>query len=148
MNKGFTLVELLISMAILMVIFAISTIAFSGIIPSTSQGTTYDSLISDLRLQQTQAMTTNSYFGIYFGTTSYTLFKGAVYSSSDSSNYVVSLDPTINLTSILFPGNEVVFLPGSGDIQGYVAGSNGVTISNMQTGKATPVKINIHGATY
>lgn len=147
-NSAFTLVELLVSIGILLIIFAISTVALSGVIPSTSQSTVYDSLISDVRLQQTQAMTNDSYYGIHFAGTSYTLYQGTTYTPSDPSNYVVNLDPTVNFSAITFPGNNLSFSPGSGDVTGYVSGNDSLTIRNVQTGTVTQVKINRYGATY
>lgn len=148
LQKGFTLVELLVSMGILAVIFAISTINLSNIIPSTSQTTTLDILISDIRAQQTQAMTTDSSFGVHFEGTSYTLFKGTTYSSLDPANFVVNLDPTVTITNILFPGNQIVFSPGSGNVAGYVLGSDSISLTNSGGAGTKQLKINQYGATY
>lgn len=141
------MVELLVSMGVLAVIFAISTIALSGVIPNTSQNTTYDVLISDIKAQQTRAMSTNSSFGVYFGTDSYTLFKGNSFTGG-TDKFVVTLDPTITLTNVTFPDSQLVFSPGSGDVTGYTQGSDSLDITNTQIGKVTPLKINKHGATY
>ena len=146
--RGFTLVELLVSIGILAVIFAMSSIVLSRVLPSTSQSTTFDTLISDLRTQQSQAMSTDAFYGIYFGSNSYTLFSGAAYNPSSPSNFVVTLDPTVNFTNITLPGNVLVFSPGSGDVNGYLSGSDSVNITNSQTNQVTVVKINQYGATY
>ncbi len=145
-NGGFTLIELIVSLAILLVIYTISAVGLSNVIPSTSQNTTYDALVSDLRLQQVRAMTTNSPFGIHFETNSYTFFEGPVYQFGAISNYVVNLDPTVNFNPIGFPGGEIVFSPGSGDVDGYIEGSDSVSIVNTQSGKTVIVKINEYGA--
>lgn len=147
-HRGFTLVELLVSMGILAVVFAISTIALSSIIPNTSQSNARDSLISDIRSQQTQAMTNDASYGILFENTSYTLFKGAVYSASDPNNYVVNLDPSLLINDVTFNGKQIIFSPGTGDVSGYIQGSDGMTITNSQTGINTNIKINKYGATY
>lgn len=147
-QKGFTLVELMVSMAILGVLFAISSIVLSTVLPSTSQSTTNDILVSDIKAQQTQAMSNDSSYGIHFETTSYTLFKGSIFNPGDSSNFVVDLDPTVKFSNSLWPGSVIVFLPGSGDIAGYTKGSDSIDISNTQTNKITTIKLNIYGATY
>lgn len=147
-SKGFTLVELMVSIAVLGILFAISSIVLSTVLPSTSQSTTNDVLLSDIRAQQTQAMSNDSSYGIHFGTTSYTLFTGATFNPDDASNFVVNLDPTVRFTNILWPGSVIVFLPGSGDIAGYAAGSDSLDISNTQTNKVTTIKFNRYGATY
>jgi len=147
LSNGFTLIELLVSMGILVIIFGISTITLSTIIPATSLGTTYDNLISDIRAQQTFAMSNNASYGIHFDSTSYTIFQGT-YVPGASANYVVTFDPTITLTGINFPGSQIVFTPGLGDVTGYVSGSDSVTITSAQTGSSNLVKINKYGATY
>jgi prepilin-type N-terminal cleavage/methylation domain-containing protein len=147
LQHAFTFIELLVSMGILLVIFAISTVALSTVIPNTSQATSSDALVSDMRSQQTQAMSTNSHYGIYFEGSSYTLFKGADFSSGVD-KFIVTLDPTVTLTNITFPGNQVVFDPGSGDVSGYIPGSDSLEITVSQTGRMTPFRINKHGATY
>ncbi len=142
------MIELLVSMGILAIIFAISVIALSTAIPATSQNTAYDILISDLRLQQTKAMANDASYGVHFESNSYTLFQGSSYNPNDPANFAVTLDPTLGFSNISFPGNQIVFLPASGDVSGYLEGENSVLIANSVTNKTTPVKINKYGATY
>lgn len=145
LQVGFTLVELIVSMGILAVIFAISTIVLSSVIPNTSQSNAVDFLISDVRTEQTQAMTNDSSYGIHFETTSYTIFKGTTYSASDPENYVVNLDPTLAIANVSFSGSQIVFSPGSGNV---TSGNGSLDLQNTQTGKITNIKINQYGATY
>ncbi|HJY98252.1 MAG TPA: type II secretion system protein [Patescibacteria group bacterium] len=146
-QKGFTLIELIVSLAILGVIFAISSIVLSTIIPKTSQSNAYDLLISDIKSQQTLAMSTDSNYGIYFEGGSYTLFKGDDFNLG-TEKFTVTLDATVTFTDINFPGNTIVFLAGSGDVSGYVSGSDNLNITNAQIGQVKVVRINEYGATY
>lgn len=147
LQRGFTLVELVVSMGILAIIFAISTIALSNIIPNTSKNTTSDSIINDLKSQQTEAMTKDSNYGVHFETNSYTLFKGDDFASG-TEKFTVDLDPTIVIGDVTFPGNQVVFLAGSGDIKNYSSGSDSLTVKISQTTSSTFIKLNQYGATY
>lgn len=144
-SAGFTLVELMVSIGILVILFTISTINFSTILPNTSQSTTINSLVSDIRAQQTKAQAGNSQYGIHFESASYTLFKGTTYSSTDPSNFVVTLDPTVRLTST---GSQIVFSSGSGDVSDPPGGNENVSLTNSETNKVTVIKVNKYGATY
>ncbi len=153
MKKGFTIIELLVSIGILTILFALTTINITRLPSSASQSSSYDRLISDLRGQQTKAMagfnpatgaTTGSAFGVYFDATtnSYTLFTGSNYSAGDANNFKVDLDPNLTFTNITFPSSQVVFAAGSGDTV-----SGGASITNTLTGDVKILKLNIYGAT-
>lgn len=148
LSIGFTIVELMVSMGILAVIFAISTINLSTIIPNTSQSTSFDTLLNDIKAQQTKAMSGNTSFGVHFESDKYTLFQGDTYVSGNSSNFDMAMDPTVRITNINFPGAQIVFLAGSGDISGFVAGNDNFSLSNTQTNLVTTIRINKYGATY
>lgn len=155
-QKGLTLIELMVAIGILLILFALTTINLSRLPSSTSQSSGYDLLVSDLRNQQTEAMSgyqadsgasSTSPYGIHFESTSYTLFKGSVYSASDPSNFVVKLDPNLSFTGSTFPtdpsGSYVVFSAGSGDV--VVPGK--ISISNSFTGETKELDLNLYGAT-
>lgn len=154
-QRGFTLVELLVSIGILTILFALTTINLNRLPSSTSQSSSYDRLVTDLRGQQTKAMAgyNASSFGIHFENTSYTVFNGMAYSGSDPTNYKIDLDPNLSFTGSNFPadsgGSHVVFSAGTGDVSG-LTGSNtySVSISDSLTSEVKTVTINQYGATY
>jgi prepilin-type N-terminal cleavage/methylation domain-containing protein len=148
MNKGFTLVELLVSMGILVVLFAITTINISPLPSNTLQATNYDTLLSDIKSQQSQAMASNSPYGVHFESESYTLFKGGSYTQGLFANTVINLDSGIVISDVTFPNSQIVFSPGTGDASGYVTGTDGFTIKSTVTNKSTVVRLNKYGATY
>jgi len=142
---GFTVVELLVSMGILAILFALTTISLGRLPGSASQGATVDMLLTDIRSQQTQAMSNDSGYGVHFESGSYTLFKGSSYSSNNSSNFVVTLDPGLTFINITFPGSQIIYSPGNGEI---LSGSGSFTLSSSQIGQDKSVNINKYGATY
>lgn len=139
--RGLTLIELMVAIGILTILFTLVTINLTRLPSTTSQAVSYDNLISDLRSQQTLAMTgyNNSAYGISFGTTSYTLFPNT---------FTVSLDPNLTLTEIKFPGSQVSFMAGTGEITGYTPGGDSVSIANSLTGEVKTIRLNKYGATY
>jgi len=156
-GRGFTIVELMVSMGILTILFALTTINITRLPSSTSQTSSYDRLVSDLRSQQTKAMvgynsatgaTGGSAYGIYFyfdaaanSYHSYILFTGPNYSSG-TDYYPVDLDPNLTFTGITFPDLQVVFATGSGD-----TASGSASITNSLTGEVKTLKLNKYGAT-
>lgn len=148
MTKGFTLVELMVSMGILVLLFGLSSVNISQLPSNTVQSTNLDTLMSDIRSQQTLSMSNDSAYGVHFESGSYTTFKGDTYTQGLIANNIISLDSGIVFTDITFPNSVVVFSPGSGDIVGYTAGQDDFSIVSNTTGKTTVVKINKYGATY
>jgi prepilin-type N-terminal cleavage/methylation domain-containing protein len=157
MKKGFTIVELMVSIGILTILFAFTTINVTRLPSSAAQSASHDRLINDIRGQQTKAMTSfdpaltpvgGKSYGIHFETTSYTIFTGTNYSPSDLSNFVIELDPNVTITNVSFPNSQVVFTPGTGDVTGYINGSDSISTTNSATGEVKILRINKYGATY
>ncbi|MEK9201506.1 MAG: prepilin-type N-terminal cleavage/methylation domain-containing protein, partial [Patescibacteria group bacterium] len=86
-QSGYTLIELVIVMGIIVLLFGFTTINLGGVARVTSVNETVDLLTADIRGQQTKAMTgsgdgtSGSSYGIYFQTDQYTLFRGTTYSN-------------------------------------------------------------------
>lgn len=147
-SAGFTIVELMVSIGILIVLFALITINISPLPSSTLQSTNLDTLLADIRSQQTLSMSNNESYGIHFENESYTMFKGSSYVYGSPSNTVITLDSGIVFSNVTFPNSVIVFSAGSGDIVGYISGSDSFTFGSTVTGKSNTVKINKYGATY
>jgi prepilin-type N-terminal cleavage/methylation domain-containing protein len=159
-QSGFTIIEMMVSIGILLVLFALATINLSRLPSATSQAASYDVLIGDFRNQQTKAMSgynsdpaaaAGSAYGIHFGTTSYTLFKGLAYSEGDPTNFVINLDPGLSFAGSTFPpawNNSVVFSTGSGEVLNYISGQDSISIKDEIIGGMKVVRINKYGATY
>lgn len=144
-SRGFTVVELMVSMGILAILFALTTINLSRLPSSSSQSAAMDVLLGDIRSQQTHAMSNDSGYGIHFESGSYTIFTGSTYSVSNPTDFVITLDPGITFTNVTFSGSAVIFSPGNGEI---VGGGGSFTLSNSQIGENKIVNLNKYGATY
>lgn len=152
MRKGFTLIELLVVMAIISILFAISIVNLNTLQQNTYQNSSEEVFLSDLKLQQLKSMTgdnnnssTFKTFGIYFGPNSYTLFRGSSYSASDPENFTVELNPNLSFSSVLFTNSQIVFAKNSGEITGFVAGQNKITINNSITNIDSVITLNKYG---
>jgi prepilin-type N-terminal cleavage/methylation domain-containing protein len=143
-RSGFTLIELMVSIGILLVLFALTTINLSNLPSNTAQTSDNDRLITDFRSQQTKAMSDASPYGIYFDQSSvpnsYILFKGNSFTEG-TDKFTIDLEPTVSFSAVP-SGSELVFTSGSGDTTPAI-----ISLKNNQTNKTTDIKINRYGAT-
>jgi len=141
-NKGFTLPELLVSMAIVLTIFAFAGINLLRIIPNADLVEVSNGFIADAKSQQGSAMmgesliSTQVDYSIKIDENSYTLFKGKVFSASDPSNYTVEYPSNVTATTN-FPSGQVVFSAISGDIEDFNSGTNQVVFHGLYDTHAT-----------
>ncbi len=149
-SKGFTLVELVVVIGIMFMLFGFVGFSLVSNQSTVSLNNTADSLISDISLQQTKAMlgqgsSPDTSYGIYFEPDKYILFEGDVFSSTDSANYTVNLSQNITFSGVSFPGGEIIFSPGSGEISGFTQGQNTITLESNQGLKTMTVTFNRYG---
>ncbi len=135
LEAGFTLVEVLIVMGILIVLLGISLVNLGRPQAAANSNTTVQTLVADLKSQQLAAMSggtggTSSAqpYGIYVQGAQFTLFTGSSYSAGDPNNFVESAASGVALSTTL-PSSTVIFQKGSGDVQGFVNGSNTITLT-------------------
>lgn len=151
-RRGFTVVELLLVMAIIAVMFAIISISLSGMIPRANLYSSTDTIQVDIRQQQLKAMysetetagTATGDFGVQFANSTYTLFKGNTYSAADPTNALTDLGSGIQITTT-FAGNQIVFDRKNGEIVNFIPGSNTVTIHDTITSRQIVLTFNKYG---
>ncbi|MDE2025409.1 MAG: type II secretion system protein [Patescibacteria group bacterium] len=152
-HEGFTIVELLVVIGIIATLFGLATINLLKTQHNASVTAATDQLMSDIRVQQTKAMSgtedvsgnENSY-GIYFPPASpgtYILFRGTIYSSSDTSNFPVS--PTAITFSNNLPNHSLIFNQESGEFNGYVTGPYTIGIVNAYGTEGRTITVNRYG---
>jgi prepilin-type N-terminal cleavage/methylation domain-containing protein len=116
-RRGFTLIEFLIIIAILVILIAITIPALRLFERGARLTNSTEEIINTLRLAQdkTLASEEESSWGVYFSTSTtadqYTLFKGSSYSTRDASfDKIQRLSQTIEIYEINLAGqSEVVF---------------------------------------
>ncbi|MDA1317268.1 MAG: prepilin-type N-terminal cleavage/methylation domain-containing protein [bacterium] len=149
---GFTLIEISIVMAITALLLSLAMISLTRVQSNTYVDSSVETLLSDIKLQQTNAMNGRldqgglpAAYGIHFETTSYTVFAGDAYDEFDASNFTISLQGSAEFSSVTFPNNEIVFERGSGEIAGFVEGSNTITVQDLGSGIQTYIELNALG---
>ena len=132
--RGFTLVELLLVMAIVALVGALSVPMLQTTQVSADLTSSTQKLISTLRRAQWQATTEQEAdsWGVYFdnGVKSFILFKGVNYAGRDqTADQVFSWPATFTLSTDF--GNEIIFNLASG--QPTASGTVELTSGNNQT---------------
>lgn len=148
-QKGFSLIETVIVIGISLMLFgAITFNLFRAQSRSTIRANS-DTIASDLRSQQTKAMTgategrsTPDSYGVYFLQDRYVLFHGNSYDPNDSSNFVVNLPTNTQILNTTFPNDTVIFSALSGEILGASASGNSVTIKTVNANDEFTITVN------
>jgi len=144
-SAGFTLVEMLVVLAIFVVLAALTTVNLGQTQTTTNLATTVDTTLADIKRQQLLAMagdvgssTSQQPQGILVQSNQYTLFAGNTFNSGDSNNFVVSAPANTTFSSTL-PSSTLLFNKGPGDVSGFVNGSNTITITSKGSSKTITV---------
>ena len=119
---------------------------------AVSSDTTITSLMNDIKLQQLQSMSgydlatvqTNNY-GIYFETSSYTLFHTPTYQNNASTNFVINLDNGNTFSTINLPSSQIIFASSSGMITNFDPSKNSLIITNTNTNESKTMMFNRYG---
>lgn len=151
-NRGFVFMELIIVFAVVAILTTLALNNIPGSQRSTTLTGTVDTLISDIRSQQTKAMegtltgqTVPNGYGIEFSPSQYTLFAGQIYSASASTNTVVPLNSRVIFSFIGFPNNSLVFASTSGGIVGYATNSSLLTLKESDSGATESLQLDHYG---
>jgi len=150
-KRGFTLIEVMLVMAIFSLLMGFVTINLLRPQNKASVDSLSTQLIADIKQQQLKAMVgdsegqaTSQQFGVYFESDGYTLFRGSSYSASEASNFEVTLED-VTLTDIDFPSDQIVFSKRSGEVASFSSGSDSVTVNHASSGNTEIITINRYG---
>jgi prepilin-type N-terminal cleavage/methylation domain-containing protein len=150
-QSGFTLVELLVVMGLLGIILGLTVVNMFKPQTDASLEGVVAPLVADIKAQQLRAMAGDSGsdgvtepFGIRIQSNEYTMFKDAAYSAGSADNFSVSINAGITLSTNL-PSSQVVFSKGSGDVSGFSAAANTITVTNS-AGSSKVLTINRYGS--
>jgi Tfp pilus assembly protein FimT len=150
--RGFVLIELVVVIGMLALLIGFATTNLLGADRRASLTATIDTLIADLRSQQTKAMTGISVggvtplgYGIHFEQNRYTLFQGLTYNASDTLNSVISVDTRVQFSDIALPNASVVFLSKSGEMNGYNSELDNVTVHQLDSNQLETIRLNRYG---
>lgn len=149
-QEGVTFIETLLVLGIFSILVSIGGIGLLNNRQKATSNTALNVLVSDIKQQQAKAMFGEKgeggrLAGVFFATTSYTLFNGSSYSPSNPSNFTVNLSDDLEFQEILFPSSEVVFATSSGEFLDYGAGEDSIILRNKKSNEQKKIKINRFG---
>jgi prepilin-type N-terminal cleavage/methylation domain-containing protein len=147
-RHGYTLVEILLVIAIFGFIASFVTLNLTTVRNDNSLESVVMQLRSDIRKQQSRVMSGNSgslYTGVYLTSTSYVLFDGSSYSSSDPTNYTVTLPADVTISTITLPSNQIIFSKPSGEVAGYSTSNSSFVVSSTGGGFSKTFSLNFLG---
>ncbi len=135
---GFTVLELMLTLSILGVLFALTVVNLTNLIPKANTRAAAEVLVADLREQQMKAMSGYEAvsggatdYGIYFETDKYTLFTGSSFVEGHQENYIVPLQAGLEFDTTNLPLSRIVFQKGSGDVVNYSDTYHSIRIRNV-----------------
>lgn len=140
-KPGFTLLEIMLVLALIVIIFSI-TISFTQNYQVRADfNSQLPILISELRLAQKNAESgkNGSDYGIHLEETSYTVFQGSNYNPVAPENIKTDLSPTIQITNINLSGggHDIIFQSSTG----MTATSGYFNLSSSTINKSTIIHI-------
>lgn len=142
MKKGYTLIELLIAIAVLTVILVISAAAFYNLTKKSDLDISRDNIISTLNAarNKTTASEGPAQYGVYFDTTS---SPDRYILRNTSFEEIHDLPPTIEISNISFNGggNEVIFKLLNGNTDNY----GSVVIQSLATNETQTIYVYYSG---
>ncbi len=141
--KGFTLVEMLLSVGIIAMLAGLSLPLLASYQNRNDLDLTTQSLIQALRRAQTYAQSgkDDSQWGIEIQSTAITLFKGAVFASRDTAyDETQAISPGTNVSGL----TEVLFAKFTGAITTTPIAGDTITLTNVNNDTRT-VTINAKG---
>lgn len=151
-SHGFTLIETLIVMAIILSFLGFVTVNILNIEPRSSIQLNTTTIVADIKNQQLKAMTGSTYnnltseFGIYFQTNQYTLFAGNNYQAGHAANVVIPLSDATTMSNSTFPDGPntatVVFNKNTGEIYNFNQSANTITFRNSVSNETKTLVFN------
>lgn len=116
-RAGFTFIEVLVVIAILLILVAVSVATFKNLGTSSTHRIATQEVLSALSEARNRSIASenDTTYGVYFATSSVTIFAGSVYSQSDPNNILINFTGGVHATSSLSNNStEVVFQRLSG----------------------------------
>lgn len=115
---GFTLIEIVVSIAILLILLMVSIGAFRSLSDKQILSQDSDRVLSAIQRarSQTLASTNNQQYGVHFDQDMYTVFAGTTYMSGAPDNVESRINPRAEISTVFAGGeSDLIFKKLTGD---------------------------------
>lgn len=139
-QKGFSIIEILVVLALMTVLISITLVAFVSSRKNESLKSDTETVVQILQQARSQTISSKnaSSYGVNFATSSLTLFPGTTYSSSNSANLVTALTKNTTISTTLPGGTSALVF---NRITGEINQSSTVTIVVSNDTSSTTIKV-------
>lgn len=151
-KSGFTIIELLVTLSVFATLATFISINLINPQKKSSIDTQVQTVISDIKSQQIKSMlgATNGQpasqkHGVYFTQNNYVLFSGNSYNPLDSSNFEVTLEGDVQISTTL-PLSTLLFEKISGEVTSFTNGQNTITFTNPTDNQNKTFSVNYLGS--
>jgi prepilin-type N-terminal cleavage/methylation domain-containing protein len=112
-SRGFTLIEIVLALAIMLILAGIILISFATLNRTQALDRDTETIVQVLRQAQSQTLTSKNamQYGVHFASSTATLFSGSTYSANDAGNLVYTLKTSDLILNVSITGSstDVVF---------------------------------------
>ena len=117
LKRGFTILEMLIAIAVLVILATIIIGAMANFRDSSEFNRAVDEVVAIIREARSKTLASEDgfQFGIHFESSRVVLFKGTSFVDSDPNNKVLTLSGRVEIFNINITGGNVVFERLTGD---------------------------------
>lgn len=144
-KQGFTLIELIVVMSILVTLMGIVTINLITAQQRAEINTVINTFIADSKDQQLKAMVGDTEgrssagsYGIHMDSNQYVLFYGSTYDSDDVSNKIVELPDNLEFTTF---NTNIIF----SQVSGNLPATTQATLFDSSANRQKTIQFNIYG---
>jgi len=143
-SRGFTILELIISIAIVVLIMSVGSISFFSTKNKARLDAGVDGMISKMSQARSDALAGKSGtdYGIKFGTSSYTYFSGSTYSVGNNTNILTQLGNNYRIGGTVGTSSGLIIFYR---LTGLPSATGTVTVTDTSTSLFETVTIGTQG---
>lgn len=144
MKKGFTLIEILIVLTLTVIILSVVVSSLYNLVGGQALDKDFSSV--GALIEQAKSLTLNSksasQYGVYFGTSTVTLFKGENYVLGSNTNQIYNLNGRTNISAVNLAGETTdrIYFER---LTGYASASGTIALS-LKKASTSPKVIQIY----